>query len=80
MLATGGISRDDFSLSPAGVYLSDAGRRKLIAAHERRAREETTHPRFGYRMSYRRILELEIRVLGKYLLGEVDEYAPIWTR
>jgi CRISPR-associated protein Cas1 len=80
LLATGGISRTDFHVGPAGVYLSDAGRRKLIAAHERRSREETTHPRFGYRMSYRRILELEVRVLGKYLLGELDEYAPIWTR
>lgn len=80
LLATGGISRDDFHASPAGVYLSDVGRRKLIGAHERRSREETTHPRFGYRMSYRRILELEVRVLGKFLLGEIDEYAPIWTR
>jgi CRISPR-associated protein Cas1 len=80
LIATSGIERADFTVGPAAVYLNDAGRRKLINAHERRAREETSHPRFAYRMSYRRVLELEIRVLGKFLVGEVDEYTPIWTR
>lgn len=80
LLATNGISREEFEATSAGTFLSASGRRKVIAAHERRAREETSHPRFGYRMSYRRILELEIRLLGKYLLGELDDYVPLWTR
>lgn len=80
LLNTNGIDRTDFRTGPGAVYLSDAGRKKLIAAHERRAREETTHPRFTYRMSYRRILELEVRVLSKFLHGELDEYIPLWTR
>ncbi|PRQ06273.1 CRISPR-associated protein Cas4/endonuclease Cas1 [Enhygromyxa salina] len=80
LIGTGGIEHDDFTVNPSAVYLSDAGRRKLINAHERRAREQTRHPRFEYRMSYRRILELEVRVLGKYLLDELDEYVPLWTR
>jgi CRISP-associated protein Cas1 len=82
LIGTGGIERNDFTTTgPAGaIYLNDAGRKKLINAHERRAREETSHPRFDYRMSYRRILELEVRVLGKFLLGELPDYAPIWTR
>lgn len=80
LLATGGIDRADFHVSTAGVVLSDAGRAALIAAYERRADELTTHPRFGYRMSYRRLLELEARVLGKWLVGEVDAFTPLWTR
>ncbi len=80
LLATGGIDRADFHVSLCGVTLSDKGRRALIAAYERRANELTTHPRFGYRMSYRRMLELEARVLAKVLLGELTEYRPMWTR
>lgn len=80
LLATRGIRRDDFVFSSAGVALTDAGRRALLGAYERRADELTTHPRFGYRMSYRRLLELEARVLGKWLVGEIDQYTPLWTR
>jgi CRISP-associated protein Cas1 len=80
LIATHGVSREDFHLSAAGVFLSAAGRRAMIRAHERRADELTTHPRFGYRMSYRRLLELEARVFGKWLLGEVDSFTPMWTR
>jgi CRISPR-associated protein Cas1 len=80
LLATRGIDREDFVFSSAGVALTERGRNALIGAYERRADELTTHPRFGYRMAYRRLLELEARVLGKWLVGEVDDYTPIWTR
>jgi CRISPR-associated protein Cas1 len=80
LLATGGVERSDFNLSNAGVFLSDRGRRALIRAYERRADELTTHPRFGYRMSYRRFIELEARVLGKWLVGEIENLTPLWTR
>ena len=75
-----GIDREDFVFTSAGVSLTDRGRNALIGAYERRAEELTTHPRFGYRMAYRRLLELEARVLGKWLVGEVEHYTPIWTR
>ena len=80
LLATRGIDRDDFVFTSAGVSLTERGRNALIGAYERRADELTTHPRFGYRMAYRRLLELEARVLGKWLVGEVEHYTPIWTR
>jgi CRISPR-associated protein Cas1 len=80
LLATNGIDRADFHVSTSGVVLTDSGRNALIAAYERRADELTTHPRFGYRMSYRRLLELEARVLGKWLIGEIDAFTPLWTR
>lgn len=80
LLATRGIDREDFVFTSAGVSLTERGRNALIGAYERRAEELTTHPRFGYRMAYRRLLELEARVLGKWLVGEVEHYTPIWTR
>ncbi|HFE45167.1 MAG TPA: CRISPR-associated endonuclease Cas1, partial [Nannocystis exedens] len=80
LLATAGIDRLDFHVTNTAVAMNDSGRRAVINAYERRASEETTHPRFGYRMSYRRLLELEARVLGKWLIGEIDEFTPLWTR
>lgn len=80
LIGTGGIERHEFHTSGAGVELSDAGRRAMVRAYERRADEQTTHPRFGYRMSYRRLLELEARILAKVLVGELDTYTPLWTR
>jgi CRISPR-associated protein Cas1 len=80
LLATSGIERTDFVVGDPSVYLSDAGRRSVIRAFERRADELVTHPRFGYRMSYRRMLELEARILAKWLSGEIDQLAPLWTR
>jgi len=80
LLATGGISHGDFVSSGDGIFLTDTGRRSFIAAYERRATEEITHPRFGYRLSYRRMLELEARVLGKLMLGEIDTFSPLLTR
>jgi CRISPR-associated protein Cas1 len=80
LVGTGGIARQEFHVSAAGVELSDGGRRAMIRAYERRAEEQTTHPRFGYRMTYRRLLELEVRILAKVFLGELDKYTPLWTR
>lgn len=80
LLATNGVERRDFDVSGLGVHMRDPARKALISAYERRAGELTTHPRFGYKMSYRRILELEARVLSKWLVGEIDELRPLWTR
>lgn len=41
---------------------------------------EITHPIFGYRASYRRILELQARLLARLLLGELPENPNLVTR
>lgn len=80
LLSTGGIAKDSFDCSDLGVFLSDQGRRRMIAAYERRADEETSHHHFGYRMSYRRMLGLEVRILAKFILGEVEHFPAFLTR
>jgi CRISPR-associated protein Cas1 len=42
--------------------------------------QEITHPVFGYQISYRRVLEVQARLLGRYLLGEIPELPPFTTR
>ncbi len=80
LVATGGVRREQFATTAAGVTLTDAGRRRVVAAYERRGDELTTHPHFGYRASIRRLLELDARVLGKWLLDEVPAVVPFTTR
>jgi len=42
--------------------------------------QEITHPFFGYKVSYRRLLELQARLLGRHLMGELDRYPGFTTR
>ena len=60
--------------------LTQDGRRKVIEAYERRMDTLVTHPLFGYAVSYRRILELQARLLSRYLLGELPAYPVFRTR
>ena len=39
-----------------------------------------THPLFDYKVSYRRALELQARLLAKTLTAEIAEYIPLMTR
>ena len=39
-----------------------------------------THPLFGYAVSYRRILEIQARLLSRHLLGELPAYPVFRTR
>ena len=41
---------------------------------------EIKHPLFGYRVSYRRAIEVQARVLAAHLLDEVVDYTPFVTR
>jgi CRISPR-associated protein Cas1 len=39
-----------------------------------------THPLFDYKVSYRRAIELQFRILARVLTGEIPEYVPFLTR
>ncbi len=76
----GEVKASDFVSAAGSVALDADGRKRFIAAFERRLGHEITHPLFGYRVSYRRLLELQARLFGRYLLGELDEYPNFVTR
>ena len=76
----GELQAKDFIVTPLGTNLTDAGRKKFIAAFERRMAEEVLHPLFGYSLEYRRLIELQCRLLARHLLGEIDEYPNFVTR
>jgi CRISPR-associated protein Cas1 len=76
----GEIKPTDFITAGGAVALTGDGRKRFISAFERRMGHEITHPLFGYRVSYRRLLELQCRLLARHLLGEIPEYPQIITR
>jgi len=74
------IGPNDFIRNPTGVALTSAARRKFILAYQRRLDQIVAHPVFGYRISYRSVLEVQARLLGRVLLGEIPSYPSFRTR
>jgi len=77
---TGALTSRDFIRRGGAVSLTPAGRTTFLRAYERRLDELVSHPVFGYRISYRRILEVQVRLLARFLAGEIAEYPPFATR
>jgi CRISPR-associated protein Cas1 len=80
VLNTGEITHADFYQRGEAVNLSDNGRRAFLTALERRFDTEIEHPLFGYRLTYRRILEVQARLTGRFLSGEIPTYPAFRTR
>lgn len=76
----GEVRPTDFLNVAGSVALTADGRRRFIAAFERRLSHEITHPLFGYKLSYRRLLELQARLLARHLLGELAAFPDFTTR
>jgi CRISPR-associated protein Cas1 len=80
LINNGEVTSGSFIRRAGAVALTDTGRRAVLAAFERRMDTLVTHPIFDYRVSYRRILEVQARLLGRVLLGEIAEYPSFCTR
>lgn len=76
----GEIKSTDFVSAAGSVALDADGRKRFIATFERRLDHEITHPLFEYRVSYRRLLELQARLMARHLQGEIDDYPNLVTR
>ncbi len=80
LINNGEVTPASFVSRAGGVALTAAGRKAVLKAFERRLETLVTHPRFGYRISYRRILEVQARLLARTVLGEIAEYPGFCTR
>lgn len=76
----GEVRPSDFISAAGSVALTSDGRKRFIGTFERRLAQEITHPVFGYKVSYRRLLELQARLLARHLLGELAENPNFTTR
>ncbi len=80
LINNGEVKTSDFLVRSVGVTLTQEGRRNVINAYERRLDTEVTHPVFGYKVTYRRIMEVQVRLLAAHLVGEVPDYVAFRTR
>ena len=74
------IKIQDFTQSHGGWYLKAHPRKALYAAYEARKNETITHPVFKYKLTFRRAMELQVRLLAKYLTGEIEQYTPLTVK
>jgi CRISPR-associated protein Cas1 len=74
------VTEKDFVRAGQAVNLTAPGRKRFFQMYEQRMSSIITHPLFDYKVSYRRALELQARLLAKTLAGEIAEYVPLMTR
>lgn len=74
------LDEDDFVTELGTCRLKDAARRKFLLKFEERLEQTIQHPTFGYQATYRRCLELQVRLLAKALMGEIGTYRPFVVR
>ena len=49
-------------------------------AYEQRKSTEVTHPVFGYRMTYGRMLEVQARMLAAFIRGDIPRHTGFTVR
>jgi CRISPR-associated protein Cas1 len=77
---TGMVTARDFVRAGGAVALTVGGRKAFFRSYEMRMDTLVTHPLFEYRVSYRRLLEIQSRLLARVLEGEIGEYPVFTTR
>ena len=76
----GVFKEKDFLQYQNVCYLNEKGRKKFLVQYQMRKKDMVTHPMFQYRLSYERTIELQFRLLGKYILNETDRYEGFYIR
>lgn len=74
------VNKNDFLFSAAGVFLNEHGRRAFWEAYCRRMDTEVSHPQFEYKMSYRRMMEVQARQMWRFVRAEAPGYTGFTTR
>ena len=69
-----------FSRNGEALRLSDDGRKAIVRSIENRLEEEFTHPTFGYKVTWRRAIEVQARMLLGVIDGTQPSYKGIVTR
>jgi CRISPR-associated protein Cas1 len=71
---------NDFVVELGAYRLKDESRKVFFTKFEERLNEEINHPVFGYQVTYRRCIELQARLLAKFVTGEIEEYVPFFIK
>lgn len=76
----GELKEGHFQRTAAGCLFTEPGRKAFFGVYGRRMSEEITHPVFGYKLSYRRMLILHARMIAAWINGEIPTLSFLVTR
>ncbi len=76
----GVLGLGDFVQKGGGCALKPEARKKFVLAYEQRMDALITHPVFDYRISYRRVLEVQARLLARVFMKEIPDLPSFVTR
>jgi CRISP-associated protein Cas1 len=70
---------DDFTTEPLSkaVSLSNEGRKTFLRLYEQKKQSKFKHPVLQKQCTYQEAFEIQARLLGKYLMSEIDKYPPL---
>lgn len=74
------IQEDDFLITKGACYLKEDARKRFFETYEARLNTIVTHPLFGYKLSYSRVIELQFRLLVRVINGEIPSYQGFEVR
>ncbi|HYH64772.1 MAG TPA: CRISPR-associated endonuclease Cas1 [Urbifossiella sp.] len=80
LVNTEAVTPADFVRWGDACQLTEAGRRAFFRAYEGRLATEVTHPVYGYRMTYARMLEVQARMLAAFVRGTTPGYTGFTVR
>jgi CRISP-associated protein Cas1 len=80
LINTGALKKKDFTETLGAFRLTEAGRKTFLQKYEERLNTTIQHPTFEYKVTYRKAIEVQTRLLGKWLTGEVPDYMPFVVR
>lgn len=80
VLNNGMIQAKDFQETLGAYELSASGRKTFLTKFEQRLNTEIKHPTFKYKATYRKCIELQVRLVSKWLKGDIPVYRPFVVR
>jgi CRISPR-associated protein Cas1 len=80
LLNNGSLTPKEFLVWREACQLTDEGRKRFFQAYEQRKATVVTHPVFGYKMAYGRMLEVQARMLAAHIRGDIPDYTGFTVR
>lgn len=74
------LTGDDFEETLGSWRMTDPARKTFLLKFEERLNTTISHPIFKTKVTYRRCLELQMRLLARWLQGELKRYRGFHTR
>jgi len=80
LINNGSLTPRDFLTWRDACQLTEDGRKRFFQAYEQRKATVITHPTFGYKMAYVRMLEVQARMLAAHVRGDIPKYTGFTVR